>query len=143
MDTAIVILKFFGLAITGMIGLLSFITDKNWEEYEIQPAIFVPGRQPKKRRRLTRWGKWSLALLICSGLVTLTAQVTETVRSRKKEIAEAKEKADERARVAKEKEAERERFAKEKEEDRKEFDRRLRAEREHYEASTAEMIFQQ
>ncbi len=140
MDTTIVILKFVGLAIAGAIGLLSFFTTKNWEERDIATALFVPGQAPKKKRRLTQWGKWSLVLLISSGLVTLFAQVTESVRTRNKELAEIKERENDRARVATEKEQERERFAREKEDDRKQFEAGLRKERERYEASTAEFI---
>ncbi len=140
MDTAIVILKFVGLAVTGVIGLLSFLTTKNWEEHDVQGALIVPGQPPRKVRHLTRWGKWSFGFLIFSGLVTLCAQIAETVRAHQKETAEATEKLSERNQVAKEKEKERERFAREKEQDRKEFDRRLSEERERYEASTAEFI---
>jgi hypothetical protein len=140
LDTAIVILKFVGLAVAGAIGLLSFLTTKNWEERDVQGGLIVPGQPPKKERHLTRWGKWSFGLLIFSGLVTLCAQIAETVRAHQKETAEATEKLNERNQAAKEKEKERERFAREKEQDRKEFDRRLSEERAKYLASTAEFF---
>ena len=125
-DTFLEILKFVGLVTTGAMGLVAFFTTKIWDEYEIPQTIIVLGRQPTTGRRLTKWGKISLALLIISGLVTLIAQLVETGRTHEKERQAENERQKEKDRATKEKEEDRERFTREREEDRRVFDNTIR-----------------
>jgi hypothetical protein len=134
--------KFAGVAIAAATGFLGFFATKTWEEYKTDSRILARGHGPQTKRRLTRFGKWTLFFLLCGSLVAIGAQVVDTVRTKKKEKREADDKNEERARVAQEKQRDEDQFAREKQRDREEFDRKLREQRQQYEANTAEFIFQ-
>jgi hypothetical protein len=81
MDTSLTILKFAGLAASTLLGVLQIIT-KTHEEVNVPVIVYRPG-QPEwiTVRRLNRWGKVSLILLLVSFAVALGAQMLESVKN--------------------------------------------------------------
>ncbi|HWN93496.1 MAG TPA: hypothetical protein VNT99_00565, partial [Methylomirabilota bacterium] len=101
-DLLLDVLKFLGLFVTAATGIVGVLATKTWEEYTIRPAIFVPGQEEKTKRRFTKWGWWSLLLMVMGAVVGFGALAVETVRTRHKETLEAKQKKDDQTAHAQE-----------------------------------------
>src|SRR5882724_3478297 len=90
MDLLLTLLKFLGIAVTVVSGVLGTIT-KTHEERTIHPIIY--GGETRTERKLTRWGMVSVILTILGSLVATGALIAESLK-KKHEDAESRKRAE-------------------------------------------------
>ncbi len=77
MELLLTILKFLGIAVSVVSGVLGTLT-RTHDEKTISPVIY--GGEPRTERKLTRWGRISISLTIMGSVVAAGALVAESLK---------------------------------------------------------------